>query len=438
MAWCASLIMLLSTRLIGADDATLLQTMAARGGTIQLESRVYRLTRTVTIDLARSGFTAIHGGGTAVLRMEGPGPALRMLGTHEGTADPKSVKEKVWQRERSPLIEGLEIIGAHPEASGVEAQGTMQLMLSQLTIRQCQHAIHLVKRNRNIIISNCHLYENRGIGIYYDSVNLHQSNIVGCHVSYNKGGGIVVKGGDVRNIHIGTCDLEGNQDESGPPTANVLFDCTGGQMGEVAITGCTIQHGRTAPNAANIRMIGRSTIRRASTSEMREGHIAITGNVLSDIAVNVELRHVRGVVVTGNTFWQSFAHNLLVEDSTHVNVSGNIFDRNPRYDDRDAAKENTGVVFRRCDGCTITGMHLAGFRKSDHQSAALLLSQCRRMNVSGLTVLDCDGVGLRLEKCEYCRVASCLIHDDRKPPGMTSAIVDRDGTSNHIEDLKSP
>ena len=37
-------------------------------------------------------------------------------------------------------------------------------------------------------------------------------------------------------------DIEGCQSKDGPPTANVLIDCTGGSTAEVAITGCTIQH----------------------------------------------------------------------------------------------------------------------------------------------------------------------------------------------------
>ncbi|MCV4698476.1 hypothetical protein OFB92_35730, partial [Escherichia coli] len=79
-------------------------------------------------------------------------------------------------------------------------------------------------------------------GIFYDDVSLHQSNIVGTHVSYCKGGGVVLRGGDVRNVHIGTSDLEANHDPKGAPTANVLIDCSTSYNGtaEVAITGCTL------------------------------------------------------------------------------------------------------------------------------------------------------------------------------------------------------
>ena len=92
-------------------------------------------------------------------------------------------------------------------------------------------------RNRNVLIANSHVYENRGVGIYLDDVNLHQINVTGCHVSYCDDGGIVAKAGQVRNLHVTGCDIESNQGAKRPPTANVLIDSTGGSNAEVAITG---------------------------------------------------------------------------------------------------------------------------------------------------------------------------------------------------------
>ena len=77
---------------------------------------------------------------------------------------------------------------------------------------------------------------------------------------YCGGGGVVVRGGDVRNIHITGCDIEGNHDPDGPPTANVLLDCTGGSVAEVAIVGCTIQHAHDAPLPEHTRPEGVSDL----------------------------------------------------------------------------------------------------------------------------------------------------------------------------------
>jgi hypothetical protein len=87
-----------------------------------------------------------------------------------------------------------------PEADGIEATGTMQITISRVAVHEARHGMHLTVRNRNVIISDCHLYHNTGIGVFYDNVDLHQSNIIGSHISYNAGGGVVTRG-----VACGTC-----------------------------------------------------------------------------------------------------------------------------------------------------------------------------------------------------------------------------------------
>ena len=253
-----------------ADDTDAIQRRVDKSpGVVRFPKGVYRLTKTITIDLDKTGWTALEGDGVARIVMAGPGPAFHFVGTHEGTAEPRDFKPNVWERQRMPLVDGLEIVGAHDKACGVQATGTMQLTITRLTVRDALHGIHLTKRNRNVIISNCHLYHNRGVGVFYDNVDLHQSNIVGCHISYNDQGGVVTKGGYVRNIQIGTCDIETNHGKGQPPTANVLIDSTGGSTAEVAIIGNTIQHNhrpRTRPTSGSL---ARPTYAKEPTSAVR-------------------------------------------------------------------------------------------------------------------------------------------------------------------------
>ncbi|MBC8876015.1 MAG: right-handed parallel beta-helix repeat-containing protein, partial [Planctomycetes bacterium] len=308
-----------------ADDTAAIQKAVDSGiGRVRLPKGVYRITKPIVIDLDRVGYTSFTADGVARIEMAGPGPALKFVGTHFKSADPKGFAPEVWDRQRMPCVDGVGIAGDHPEAIGIQAVGTMQLTVSRTHIRGVLHGIHLVENNRNVIISDCHIYENRGVGIYYDDVNLHQSNISNCHVSYNAGGGVVSRAGNVRNIHITGCDLESNMSPDTPPTANVLIDCTGSKYGtgEVAITGSTIQHNHPSPDSANIRIIGRSEPS-GELELVREGNVTITGNVLSDVQVNVHLKDCRGVAITGNTFWMGFKHNLLVEDCSNIVVGPN-------------------------------------------------------------------------------------------------------------------
>ena len=414
-----------------ADDTIAIQRAVDSGrGEIRFTNGQFRITKTISVDLDRVGPTSFVGSGPARIVMEGEGAAIRFVGTHKGTAGPSTFESRVWEKQRTPSVTGLEIVGKHPKASGIEATGTMQLTVTRTVIRQAFHGIHLVTRNRNVLISDCHIYENRGIGIFYDQVNLHQSNIIGCHVSYNDGGGIVVRGGDVRNILIGTCDIEGNMGKSGsPPTANILFDSTGGSIGEAAIVGCTIQHTHEAPNSANIRINGQSTAR-PFTEETRHGNITIADNVLSDVQVNVDVANTRGVTITGNTMWKGYLHNLAIGNSDNIVVANNVFDRNPRYHYGDGSESKNGIVFTNCSGCTVSANQIVGVQQSP---AAVIARDCQRFNIIGNSILDCEPCALLLENVSGSRVSDCLIDSSHfQSPGGQPSLKVVGGSGNMI------
>ena len=394
-----------------ADDTAAIQSLVdLKAGSIRFPAGSYRITKTIVVDLDKVGFTSLVADCTARLVMAGPGPAIRFVGTHGGTAAPSSVKPEVWERQRMPSVAGLAIVGAHPEADGIEAAGTMQLTVRGVHIRKCRHGIHLVERNRNLLIDACHIYENSGCGVFLDNVNLHQTNISASHISYCGGGGVVVRGGEVRNVHVTGCDIEANHAADGPPTANILLDCADGSMAEVAIVGCTIQHTHDAPESANIRILGRGFMnRRGQRMAFNCGHVTIGDNVLSDVQTNIHLVGARGVTITGNTFWQGYAHNLLVEDSHQVVIGANMMERNPLYGYTDEGSNK--VILRGCQDCTIQGLHLHHVMQSD---AGLTIDKCSRLHVSGCTMLDCDGSALLVKDTTNSRIADNLIRNDRE------------------------
>jgi hypothetical protein len=398
-----------------ADDTEVIEKAILKHGSVSFPKGTYRISRTISIPLSESGFTSISSDGTARVLMAGAGPAFFFKGSHEGTAAPATVKSGIWDQERTPMVSGIEIVGAHAEADGIEATGTMQLTLSRVVIRECRHAVHLTTRNRNVLIADCHFYHNRGIGVFLDQVNLHQINVVGSHISYNGGGGVVSRGGEVRNLHIGTCDIEGNHDLKGLPAANVELNSTGGSIAEVAITGCTLQHTSKAPGSANIRILGAGTDpsleRRVGRAHTREGNVTISANVFSDVRTNIELREARGVTITGNTFWEGFEQDLLVENCEHLVISNNNFDRNPRYavnGFKDA--ENNGIRLTGCVDSSFTGNIISGVWR---QRAAVDVTGGSRLIITSNHILDSDGVGLRLEGVKQSLITQNIIRDDR-------------------------
>ncbi|QDT12611.1 Pectate lyase superfamily protein [Planctomycetes bacterium K23_9] len=405
------------------DDTAAIQAAVDAGvSELRFGKGTYRISKTITIDLSKVERTAISGSGVARFRMEGAGPAFRFVGSHDGTAAPHTIRPDVWNRESSPMVDGIEIVGKHPLADGISASGTMQLTITRVVVRDARHGIHLTDRNRNVIISECHLYDNHGIGVFMDRLNLHQINLTNCHISYNDGGGVVARNSEIRNLHIGTCDIEGNMGgPDAPPSANVDLDSTNSSVAEIAIVGCTIQHSHDAKHSANIRINGEST-KRPFTDETRHGHVTIASNVLSDVQVNIELKNVRGATISGNTIWKGYQRNLVAKNCQSIVMTGNSFDRNPRYHYGDGREAKRGVIFTNCKDCTLSGNQLNGIV---HHEAAMVFRQCQRINANGLSILDYGQVGLLLQEVVDSQFSGCLIRDDRKSAdGISIRLVD--------------
>jgi hypothetical protein len=380
------------------------QEIDASGSLILQGAQHFRISSPLNFDLSKTGamkFTATTG---ATLIMDGPGPAIRIIGSHQGTAAPQSFKPATWN-ERMPVVSNIEILGAHPEADGIQLKRTVGATITGVSVRWCRHGIHLVDRNRNVVVSNCHLYENSGIGVFLDDVDLHQINIASSHISYNRAGGVVVRDGNVRNIQISGCDIEANMpgDETKTATANVLLDLSGSSedktksIAEVSITGCTLQHSanysgsedRTvARGGANIRVVGKEIYPIDS--------VTITGNVLSDTTHNVDINYALDVVISANTFFAPKPANLTVANSRRIVVNGNTF--NPRQ-------------FVRPGTIRFTNTHDSVFAASTLHSLAakdgsVILDGCTGFLLNALNFSDC-GSGLLLQRCSNVSISGC-------------------------------
>ncbi|MGI9470806.1 MAG: right-handed parallel beta-helix repeat-containing protein [Rubripirellula sp.] len=377
----------------------------SKGGNLQLSEKIYRLTRPLEIDLATHGAISIRSNVGSTLIMDGPGPAVIVRGNHEGTASPKSFQPSTWN-ERMPILTGFEVLGAHPEADGIELIQTVGAVISKVSVRWCRHGIHLTERNRNVIVSDCHLYENSGIGVFLDDVNLHQINVGNSHISYNRSGGVVVRDGNVRNLQITGCDIEGNMpaDETPTRTANVWIDVSGSaedktkSIAEIAITGCTIQHsanyGKTgdaiAPGGANIRLSGKQIYPIDS--------VTITGNVLSDTTTSLDIQHSFDVTVSSNTFFAPKPNNVHVEESQRVVISGNTF--NPRQFTRPGT-----IRFLNCQDCILANCTM---HKLATDVGAIRVETCTGMMLTGLLLSEC-GSGIFLKDSASTTVSNCRV-----------------------------
>lgn len=413
------------------DTQAIEHAIEAGDGVLEFPRGNYRITHPLRVELPRHGRLAVFGsGGVAKLEMHGPGPALLLVGSHDKSADPLSFSPAVWQAERMPTLDALEIEGHHEQADGVRLEGVMQPVLTRLLIRQVRTAVHITGRARNVIVSQCQIYYNTGVGIHLDQVNLHQTIITGSHISYCRLGGIRIENSEIRNLQITGNDIEynNNQTHQLPQpddvyAAEIYVDVgESGSVREGTIAGNTIQ-ATYSPGGANIRFIGHAEI-----GDHRTGMWAISGNLIGSQSVGIHLTSARGFTITGNYVYSGHQRNVLVERSSNIVLGSNCIGHNPDYGVQELA---TGVRFVDCQNCSITGLLIEDAEAGQHtvedavpiqREGLVELVRCRRVNVSGTQVLNPTPRGIFLQDCSDTLISGCTILDARQPPRMLCAI----------------
>src|SRR5262245_17308997 len=399
-------------------------------GFVEFPRGIYRITRPIVVHLKESGPIGLHGsGGTAKLVMAGAGPALVLEATHTATADPSGFRPEEWQRERMPTLADIEIQGAHPEADGIHIQGVLQATLTGVLIREVRTGVYIHQRARNVLISHCHIYNNTGVGVHLDRVDLHQTIISGSHISYCRQGGIRIEGSEIRNLQITGNDIEYNNNKShkvpdadGEPTAEIYIDCRTGSVREGTIASNTLQ-ATYSPNGSNIRFIGAGPDKNHKT-----GLWTISGNLIGSQENNIHLTSARGMTISGNVIYSGHSRNLLIESSRNIVVGANVFDHNPDYDQKELC---TGIRLVDSIDCSLHGLVIQDCQAGKHtvndagpqtREGLIELVRCRRINISGVQVLEPAPYGIYLDECSDTLMTGCTILDGRMPPLMQAPI----------------
>jgi hypothetical protein len=114
-------------------------------------------------------------------------------------------------------------------------------------------------------------------------------------------------------------------------------------------------------------------------------------------------------------------------------ISGNSFDRNPRYlvNGNDLAEKN-GVVLRRIVDSSFSDNLVSGVHGHE---AAVDVTDCSRLRITNNSILDSDGSALRLTRVSRSIVTGNLLRDDRPADQRSKAplIIVTEGDENRIE-----
>lgn len=384
-------------------------------GRVYFPKGIYRITKTILVELKDRGPVSLDGaGGGARILMAGPGPAFRFLGNHAGTAAPDSFDPAVSNTERMPCVGKIEIVGAHPEADGLEFNGTVEIAVNGVLIREVRHGLVLSGRNRDVIIDGCHIYNCSGVGVFFDHVNLHQSIVTANHISYCKGGGLRVFGGEVRDLQITGNDIEYNYDIEAETSADVWIDVADGSVEEGTISGNTIQ-AKPSPNGANIRF--EAPVKPEERG--RAGLWTISGNLIGSQTTNIHLKNTTGVAVTGNHIYTGVENAIYLEGARHIVVTGNSLDQ-----DHNRGKDlANGVRIENCDGILFEGNLVSDACAGDEtRGGAVSVLNSRETLIADCQVFEPRRRGIYVENSRNTTIAGCQILERNRAGVMGAAI----------------
>jgi hypothetical protein len=413
-----------------ADDTDALQHAVDDGdGVLELSKGTYRITRPIVLDSRQHGYLGVRGEqGTARIVMAGAGPALQIIGDHQGTATPGSFKPHTWDRERMPIVTGLEILGEHAEADGIELRRTMQATIQNVLIRRCRYGIHLVERNRNFVLNAAHIYDCHDTGVFFDQCNLHQVIIAANHISYCKRAGIRQLNGDVHNIQITGNDIEYNSGYEGPGqdvTGEIVLEGPEGIISEYTIASNTIQATLDAPGA-NVMILGKAE---DPPSGIRL--VAITGNVLGSRDCNIMIDYGSRISITGNTIYGGQRLNCEFRNSRFITFGSNsCFSRPASY----ASETTDGILLDRCVGCSLVGNVLNDCRLGNNEAGgSITVRDSQNIAISASQILDPHFRGIDVANSSRCNISGNSIHEAEEPRRMLAAIrIAGDSSENWI------
>jgi len=271
----------------------------------------------------------------------------------------------------------------------------MQCTIRNVLIRTCRYGVHLVERNRNFLLANSHIYDGGDTGVFLDNCNLHQVNIIGNHISYNKRAGIRQFNGDVHNIQITGNDIEynhGSEETSG----EIVLESPDSLISEYTIVSNTIQ-ALPQNHGANILIVGSE-----KNAPLAARTIAISGNIIGSRDKNIVLEHACRVTITGNTIYGGTTLSIHAKNTQNLVLSANNIGSRPSmhavtdmYDD--------GILLEDCSNGILNGNIISGHRYGTReQGGAITLVNARSLRVSNCQIIHPRIRGIHLINGETC------------------------------------
>lgn len=247
-----------------------------------------------TLPVKASAFTGLYGNGATFI-MDGDFPAFTITGSMTaGSANPAS-NGPLARSEGGFLLDRVRAYSvSRVSGTGVLLSGMFKPRIQNCDLMYLKNGIQFSGLNRDVIISNNHVYACHDYGVYFDdTADIHQLNILGNIITYCTKN-IFLDNADIYNLQIVGNDIELGTypaDVNGADKADIWINAFNGALVEdVSVVGNTLEDHWTSQQL--VYMSGESTASILS--------VDISGNSAGNSSgVDLRLGGCAAVAVTG-------------------------------------------------------------------------------------------------------------------------------------------
>lgn len=307
------------------DDTLAFQKAFEESGVISLESnKTYLISETVVMDLSK--IKGIQGNNAKIL-LKTDIPAFHITGNKvdDGAEPPSNVG---LEDEFAAVIEGLHVYSNNHQGTALVLDGTFGVNISNSHFYSLKSGIELINKNRNVIITENHIWDMTDYGIHYNNTNTHQSIIANNHISYAKVA-LLFENGDVHNTQLNSNDIEIGHSESGATLSavQVIANELNSQFSQAQIVGNTIEdHFHATEGILNFYAENFDPSKIGADDVPYIGMIELVGNEFSGSSKAMVLENSNDLIINANTF--KLIEEVFISIFTGgegINITGNTF-----------------------------------------------------------------------------------------------------------------
>ncbi|MGE6487453.1 hypothetical protein [Paenisporosarcina sp. NPDC076898] len=307
------------------DDTKALQEAARQHGIISLESgKTYLISSTIELNPAIA--KGIQGNNAKIL-LDADLPAFHLKGNKtDGGARP--TENVGLEDEFSFVIDSLHVFSRDHRGTALILDGSFGVIVTKSHFYNLKKGIELINKNRNVIISENHLWNLAEYGIHYNNANVHQSILTNNHISYAEIA-LFFENGDVHNTQIMGNDIEVGylKNNDTRSAIQVVCDKPKTQFSQSQIVGNSIEDHFLAKEGI-INFYSKTFGPSSADSNLAPyvGMIEIMGNELSGSSKALVLENINDITINSNTFKLiSEVFISIFTGGEGINMSGNIF-----------------------------------------------------------------------------------------------------------------